>query len=208
MPLLKKHLPITIIAIFHLVGFIGFLVSPAYFTSLTPGNLLLSGVLIVVMSGQTKGLFYLNLLIVALVGYFVEVLGVKTGWIFGHYHYGPALGYKALSVPLLIGLNWALLIYATNQFFHFQNRYINIVLAALLMVGLDFFIEQSAPRYNFWYWQGSHVPLQNYIAWFIVSLGINWFANKELSKKPNPTAKAFYVIQVLFFGALYIVAKL
>lgn len=205
MSLLKKHLPITIIAIFHLVGFIGFLISPAYFRSLTPVNLLLSAVLVIVMSNQPKGLFYLVLLLTALAGYFIEVLGVRTGWIFGHYYYGSALGYKLLSTPLLIGVNWALLIYATNQLVQFENKYANTILAALLMVGLDFFIEQSASRFDFWYWRGARIPLQNYIAWFLISIGINWFAGKELSKKPNPTAKAFYIIQVLFFVALYLV---
>ncbi len=205
MSLLKKHLPITIIAIFHLVGFIGFLISPAYFRSLTPVNLLLSAVLVIVMSNQPKGLFYLALLLTALAGYFIEVLGVRTGWIFGHYYYGSALGYKLLSTPLLIGVNWALLIYATNQLVQFENKYANTILAALLMVGLDFFIEQSASRFDFWYWRGARIPLQNYIAWFLISIGINWFAGKELSKKPNPTAKAFYIIQVLFFVALYLV---
>lgn len=205
MSLLKKHLPITIIAIFHLVGFIGFLISPAYFRSLTPVNLLLSAALVIVMSNQSKGLFYLTLLLTALAGYFIEVAGVKTGWIFGHYYYGSALGYKLLSTPLLIGVNWALLIYATNQWVRFENKYVTIVVAALLMVGLDFFIEQSAARFDFWYWRGARIPLQNYIAWFLISIGINWFANKELSKKPNPTAKAFYIIQVLFFVALYLV---
>lgn len=203
MSLLKKHLPITIIAIFHLVGFVGFLVSPHYFRSLTPVNLLLSAGLVIMMSNQSKGRFYLTLLLVGLAGYFIEVLGVKTGWIFGHYHYGSALGYKLLSAPLLIGVNWTLLTYATNQLVRFENRYVNITLAALLMVGLDFFIEQSAARFDFWYWRGARIPVQNYIAWFFVSLAINWFANKELSQKPNLTAKAFYIVQVLFFVALY-----
>lgn len=205
MSLLKKHLPITIIAVFHLVGFIGFLISPAYFRSLTPINLLLSAALVILMSNQSKGLFYLTLLLTALAGYFIEVLGVKTGWIFGHYHYGSALGYKLLSTPLLIGVNWALLIYATSQLVQFENRYVNCILGALLMVGLDFFIEQSASRFDFWYWRGARIPLQNYIAWFLISIGINWFAHKELSQKPNLTAKAFYIVQVVFFVALYLI---
>lgn len=204
MSLLKKHLPVTIIAIFHLVGFVGFLINPAYFRSLTPINLLLSGLLLVIMSGQGKAQFYLALLMVALAGYLVEVAGVNTGLIFGHYRYGAALGYKLFATPLLIGVNWAMLIYATNQWCRFSNKYLNVLLAALLMIGLDFFIEQSAARFDFWYWRGAHIPLQNYVAWFVISLMMNWFAHDVLSQKPSPTARAFYVIQVLFFVALYI----
>ncbi|MES2132982.1 MAG: carotenoid biosynthesis protein [Bacteroidota bacterium] len=206
MTFLKKHLPVTIIVIFHLVGFIGFLISPAYFRALTPFNLLLSGLLLLITSGQTKWKFYAVMTGVALAGYFVEVAGVKTGLIFGHYHYGSALGIKWLSVPLLIGLNWALLIYATSQFFSFSNKYVNAFFAAILMVALDFFIEQSAARFDFWYWQNARIPLQNYIAWFIISFVIHVFSDAELSKKPNITAKAFFVVQVVFFAALYIFA--
>lgn len=205
MSLLKKNLPVAIIAIFHLVGFVGFLISPAYFRSLTPVNLLLSAFLVLVMSGQGSARFFLTMLLVALAGWLVEVAGVNTGLIFGHYHYGGALGYKIFATPLLIGVNWALLIYATNQCVRFTNKYLNLFIAALLMLGLDFFIEQSAARFDFWYWRGGHIPLQNYIAWFIISLMMNWGAREPLSQKANPTAKAFYVIQILFFVALYIV---
>jgi len=201
---IKKHIPIAVIAIFHLVGFAGFLINPGYFRALTPVNLLLSAFLIIVMSGQTKWKFYLTLVLVAVAGYLAEVLGVKTGLIFGHYHYGAALGYKLLSVPLLIGVNWALLIYGTTQFCNFSNRYVSAAGSALLMVFLDFFIEHSASKFDFWYWRGSLIPLQNYIAWFILSFFISLFAAKHLSAKPNMTAKAFYIIQVLFFVALYI----
>lgn len=203
---IKKHIPIAIIAIFHVVGFVGFLINPAYFRALTPVNLLLSAFLIIVMSGQSKWKFYLAFLSVGIVGYFAEVLGVKTGLIFGHYYYGSALGYKLLAVPLLIGVNWSLLIYGTTQFCNFSNRYVSALCSALLMVFLDFFIEHSAPKFDFWYWKGSLIPLQNYIAWFIISFFISLFAAKHLAAKPNVTVKAFYVIQVLFFTALYIFA--
>lgn len=206
MTFLKKHLSVTIIVIFHLVGFVGFLISPAYFRALTPFNLLLSALLLLITSGQTKWKFYAVIMAVALTGYLVEVAGVKTGLIFGHYHYGASLGFKWLSVPLLIGLNWALLIYATSQFFSFNNKYVNAFLASILMVALDFFIEQSAAKFDFWYWQNARIPLQNYIAWFIISFIIHIFSFTELSKKPNVTAKAFFVVQVVFFAALFIFA--
>ena len=206
MTFLKKHLPVTIIVIFHLVGFIGFLINPGYFRALTPFNLLLSALLLLITSAQTKWKFYAVMAGVVLAGYFVEVAGVKTGLIFGHYHYGSALGIKWLSVPLLIGLNWVLLIYATSQFFSFSNKYVNAFLAAALMMGLDFFIEQSASKFDFWYWKNARIPLQNYIAWFIISFIIHIFSNTELSKKPNITAKAFFVVQVVFFAALFIFA--
>ncbi len=206
MALLKKHITITIIAVFHLIGFIGFLTNPGFFSMLTPINLFLSGFLMILMSNQTKPSFFAALLVVGVAGYFIEVIGVKTGFIFGRYYYGSALGYKFLSVPLLIGLNWILLSYSSALFFKLNNLYVNALLGAALMVALDFLIEQSAAKFNFWYWINGRIPLQNYIAWFCISFLIHLLGDKELSKKPNLTAKGFYIVQVVFFAALYFFA--
>ena len=49
-------------------------------------------------------------------GFFVELLGVKTGLIFGNYHYGATFGAKWQDVPYLIGLNWAAMVFYTSSF--------------------------------------------------------------------------------------------
>lgn len=204
MNFIKKNIPLSIIIVFHLVGFVGFLINPAFFRSLSPLNLLLSTALVLLMSNQSKWQFYVAFLGTGILGYFIEVLGVKTGVIFGSYFYGQALGYKILSVPIMIGVNWAILLYCTSQIVSFKNNMVNGLLGALLMTGLDFFIEQSAAKFDFWYWKNSHIPLQNYIAWFVVAFGLNLLFQKHLGQKPNSLAKAFYVVQLLFFIALYI----
>ncbi len=199
----KKHIYIFIIIIFHIVGFVGFLINPSYFKSLSPLNLLLSSGLVLLMSKQPNWKFYGSLLLIALIGFFLEVLGVKTELIFGSYYYGRTLGLKAFSVPLLIGANWAILLYCTAQISQLKNQILNALFGAFLMVFLDFFIEQIASRFDFWYWKNGIIPLQNYIAWFIISFALNLAFQKRLGQKSNLTAKAFYMIQITFFGALY-----
>ena len=199
----KKHIYIFIILIFHIVGFVGFLINPSYFKSLSPLNLLLSSGLVLLMSQQTNWKFYGSLLLIAIIGFFLEVLGVKTELIFGSYYYGRALGLKAFSVPLLIGVNWAILLYCTAQFSQIKNQILNALFGAFLMVFLDFFIEQIAARFDFWYWKNEVIPLRNYIAWFIISFVLNLAFQKRLGQKSNLTAKAFYMIQITFFGAFY-----
>jgi uncharacterized membrane protein len=203
MTFIKKNIPIFIIVVFHIVGFVGFIINPSYFKSLSPVNLLLSFGLIVIMSQQTKWQFYGALCLVAVLGFFVEVLGVKTELIFGSYNYGQSLGYKWLSVPLLIGINWSMLLYCTSQLSKFKNTFVNAFFGAALMVGLDFFIEQNASKFDFWYWKSNIIPIQNYIAWFVVAFLLNLLVQKHLAQKPNLTAKALYVIQLVFFSALY-----
>lgn len=205
MNIIKKNIPLSIIIIFHIVGFVGFLVNPSYFRNLSPINLLLSTGLVLIMSNQSKWQFYFAVLATAVIAYFIEVAGVKTELIFGSYYYGQSLGYKMLSVPLLIGANWAVLLYATSQLSHLKNTYLNALFGAALMVVLDFFIEQSASKFDFWYWKNNHIPIQNYIAWFIISFGLNLLFQKQLSAKPNFTVKAFYFVQLVFFVALYFI---
>ncbi|HRG00697.1 MAG TPA: carotenoid biosynthesis protein [Bacteroidia bacterium] len=191
-----------IIIIFHVVGFIGFMVSPSYFKSLSPVNLLLSVSMVLLMAQQTKWQFYTSLVLVAVSGFLVEVAGVKTELIFGSYYYGQSFGYKLFSVPLLIGVNWAILLYSTAQFSKFKNKWVNALFGAFLMVFLDYFIEQNASKFDFWYWKDNIIPLQNYIAWFVISFILNLLVQKYLSQKSNITAKAFYLVELTFFIAL------
>jgi uncharacterized membrane protein len=203
MTFIQKNIPVSLIVIFHIVGFVGFMVNPSYFKLLSPVNLLLSMALIILMSQQTKWQFYGALILVAVLGFFVEVVGVKTQLIFGSYHYGHALGYKWLSVPLLIGVNWSMLLYCTAQLSKFKNKIVNALFGAALMVVLDFFIEKNASKFDFWYWKSGIIPLQNFIAWFFISFLLNLLVQNHLSQKPNLTAKVLYFIQLAFFAALY-----
>jgi putative membrane protein len=58
----------------------------------------------------------------------LEVVGVKTGLIFGEYKYGSTLGIKLFEVPLIIGFNWVFVILGsisisrliTKMFFYLQ----------------------------------------------------------------------------------------
>jgi putative membrane protein len=200
----KKNIPITILIIFHFVGLIGFLYFPEVFKKLSPVNLLLSTALILFTSKQTHIKFYGSMVAIAFLGFFIEVIGVKTGFIFGSYHYGTAMGIKILAVPLLIGLNWSISLYITSQFCKFKNEILNAIFGAFLMTFLDFFIEQSASKLDFWYWENNNIPIQNYIAWFLISFILNLIFQKEINQTGNKTAKAYYLIEITFFSILFL----
>ncbi len=185
-----------------MVGFIGFALNPNYFKSLSSLNLLLSSGLILIMSNQENWKFYGSLLSIAFIGFTLEVIGVKSEVIFGSYYYGSSLGLKFLSVPLLIAINWAILLYSASQFAKTKNRLLNALISAFLMVFLDFFIEQNCAKFDFWYWKESIVPIQNYMAWFVISFVLSLIFQKGICQRVNLTAKAFYVIQIIFFGLL------
>jgi putative membrane protein len=67
---------------------------------------------LLVWTQQSKNVgFIIFVASVFVIGFFSETVGVKTGLIFGEYSYGKALGFQWMQVPLLIGLNWFIIIY-------------------------------------------------------------------------------------------------
>ncbi|NND07980.1 MAG: carotenoid biosynthesis protein [Saprospiraceae bacterium] len=103
-----------------------------------------------------------------LTGFAAEWVGVHYGLLFGAYHYGDNLGYKVDGIPLLIGINWALLTLSTAAIsqHYVSNKWLRAAFGAFLMIALDFFIEPAAPLFDFWYWDIGHAPVQNFVAWF------------------------------------------
>src|SRR3989344_6390940 len=89
-----------ILVVVHIAGIIG--IQTDYkdlFLMCTPFNLLLCiGLLFWNHAEYSKSLFIFSIL-TFLIGYFIEVVGVKTGMIFGNYSYGNTLGFKILDVP-------------------------------------------------------------------------------------------------------------
>jgi uncharacterized membrane protein len=201
-------LAVAVLVIFHAVGFWGLLFSqdPEYFQSLTPLNLLLTYTLLFAFHKRWNATFILFAVVVALAGFMAEVVGIHTGLLFGNYSYGEALGTKLFEVPLLIGLNWLMLVYTTGHLANYTKLHwlVKALLATLLMLGLDFFIEPVAMRFDFWDWAGSRIPVSNYIGWFGLSLGLQVYFQKAAIFKQNRMAPFVYLVQLIFFVSLYL----
>mgnify|MGYP000152976856 CR=1 FL=1 len=206
MKLTKTTISIAILIIFHLVGIGGVLLGDANeFLKLTPLNLLLT--LAIVLFNHTDWKKYWVFIGTYLVGFGVEVLGVNTGFPFGEYAYGSVLGPKLFATPLMIGVNWLILLYASNSIA--KNIGLTAItkalVAAALMVVLDFFIEPVAIKFGFWTWQEAIPPLENYMAWFAIAflLSLTWQLSKmELNKK---IAIAVYAVEFGFFAILNLI---
>lgn len=204
---IKRVASIIILWAFHLAAIIG--ISLGYFEwfiSKTELNLSIIAVLLVINfpldSVKSIGFF----LAIFLAGFFVEWLGVNYGLFFGEYKYGNNLGYKLGGVPLLIGINWAVLIMICGVLSDKikYNSYIKALLGAALMVLLDFFIELPAPIFDFWEFSGGVAPVQNYIAWYIISF-VMLLAFQKLKLKGDFTFSShLYAAQLIFFAYFYV----
>jgi putative membrane protein len=199
---------IGFMAIFYTVGILGSLFGPAWFMSLTPINLLLSlGFIILFYSGNLIRLS-IWLVFVALAGYAIEWLGVKTGVIFGEYWYGNNLGYKIEDIPYIIGVNWMLMIFCTAAFVAALpiklSLPLRIMAAAFLMALFDSLIEPVAPKMDFWHWKEGAAPIRNYMAWFVFSLVFHMSFHFAKLNPRNKAALWLFLFQGLFFAAQYI----
>lgn len=161
-----------LLVVMHLAGAIGLSneYSNKFFLSLVPFNLLFTFLLCLYYVSVKK--YYKLFILLFLIGYIIELIGVKTGFLFGDYLYGDTLGQKIFGVPLVIGLNWLILCLATFSLCStvFKDKWLQVFFASILMVLLDFIIEPVAIKFSFWSWQNVSVPTQNYIMWFFVSL--------------------------------------
>ena len=168
----KLSISIFVIWLFTISGIIGILSSyQDWFLQNTPLNLYIYFFLIVINLKTHDTKFMYAFLIPFVLGFISEGLGVNKGYIFGSYSYGSNLGYKVWGVPLTICFNWVVLTVTTHDFakYFFKNRFVISAFGALLMTLLDVIIEVSAPRFDYWEFEGGQVPIQNYIGWFTVA---------------------------------------
>mgnify|MGYP000856059741 FL=1 len=194
-----------ILFILYLVGLFG-MMSPyrSLFLSLTPVNLAISAVILLLNHKSFTSAFLVFIAFVCLGGIGIEIIGTKTGLIFGQYYYGNTLGPKLFGVPVVIGINWLILIYCMGVFIGKLkgNNITKSVAGALLLVLLDIMIEPVAIHSDYWKWDNSVVPMHNYIGWFAVSLVFLFIFNKMQFNKTNTVAPVLLSLQFLFFGLL------
>ena len=151
-----RQASIIALVVIHTAGIIG--IHSSYrdlFLILSPLNLIICISLLFLNHKKFTQPFALFCVIVFAGGFLIEVIGVKTGIIFGNYSYGNTLGIQFLGVPLIIGINWLMLIYCVgiicNRFYNSSNL-LKSMFGAIMMVFLDFFIEPVAIKYDFWSW--------------------------------------------------------
>jgi uncharacterized membrane protein len=205
----RRHATVVVLlTMAYIMGIIGFQVPVLlpYIRPLAPTNLVVSLILLLAYHTDWQPTFGWFAIPAMLIGFFVEVLGVKTGQIFGHYQYGLGLGGHLWGVPPVLAVNWLLLTYCCGSVTARLpfSTWIKAALAATLMVVLDVFIEPVAIKLDFWTWFGQPVPVQNYVAWWFVSFGLMrlWFILPF--EKENRLAGWLLGLQFLFFGVQFL----
>lgn len=199
---------IGLVWLFHISAAVGICLGHAdWFLSKTPLNLSLAFFLLLLNYPVSSLKKWFIIILSFFFGILAEWLGVHYGLIFGHYIYGENLGPKISGVPLLIGVNWAVLILITGELTNrlLRKKWFRIISGGLLMVFIDFFMEKSAPVFDFWEFDGGQAPFQNYVGWFFLSILLHW-AYQSLKIEGNTRFSAhLFICQLAFFTFFYVV---
>lgn len=172
------------------------------FTSLAPLTLWFTAFICVLYYPTPTRNAYVMLFALAVSGWMLEVVGVKTGQIFGSYMYGKTLGFQILNVPITIGLNWVILLIATNAVvaeWDIEGPVGRAALGAGLMTALDLLIEPVAMHFDFWQWSGNIIPVQNFGAWWLASFFFHWVYNTAGLSTKSSLFRLIALLQFCFF---------
>lgn len=202
----KVRLAIGIIWLFHISAIVGIALGYfQWFIEKTPLNLIIFLVLFFWVYPIHTAKRLLAFLIFFLSGIFAEWLGINYGVLFGNYEYGNNLGPKLDGVPYLIGALWALLTFVCAGIADYLpiSKNLKILCAALLMVVLDFFMEQSAHLLDFWTFEDNLASYPNYITWFLLALILQLILRILDIKGNRLFSMHIYLSQLVFFLFFY-----
>ncbi len=123
---------------------------------------------------RNRYVVYFALVVVS--SWIIEFVGVKTGWIFGHYYYHGILKPTFQQVPIAIAFVWFLALVTSHAMLQRVSRvnlnnipiFIKSIIIGATMMFFDFLMEPAAIRLYYWTWQNEVIPLQNYFAWFVL----------------------------------------
>lgn len=201
---MSAKLNTAIIYIIFAVGILGHL-SDHYknsMISITPYVLIVMGIYILLISNvRSDNKFILWFVFSYIITLLLEIVGVKTGLIFGEYIYGNTLGLKVADVPLIIGFNWLFVILGgigIGKKFS-ENKIVVSIIAGFTAVIFDLVLEPAAIDMDYWKWVSGEIPLQNYLAWFIITFVISVFYCCMKSNAGKEYFIHYLIAQFIFF---------
>ncbi len=181
--------------------------------------LFLEGTLLILSAVLIYGLLaaLVTGLLVFVLSYLVEAIGVNTGLPFGTYHYTDILFlHLPGGVPLAVMFAWILIVFGSYAWVRSDTRYLRIgaaLLGALLATLLDMTIEPVAAHVvRYWAWSPPGpinyygVPFANFVAWFLVTFVLLLLVGRFLVKR-TPGAinrvDAINLVPTILFGSSF-----
>jgi uncharacterized membrane protein len=156
----------------------------------------------------------------AVVSWLLEEIGVRSGLIYGPYHYSGMLGPKLGHVPVIIPLAWFMMIYPAWMVARALLRGVETrtvpgiaglaVVAALVMTAWDTVMDPGMAAAGNWVWEqgGPYfgVPLRNYWGWLLttfpvyVGAGLLWRGRSVGRQGGGAVSRSFAALPVASYA--------
>jgi putative membrane protein len=195
---------LTVGGIFAEIGFI------TNTPSWAPNLFMMIGSLLIFI--YSKGKLKYLLIFVGLLGFFYEVLGVKTGILFGSYNYTDVFNLKILSVPIVMVSAWIIIVNFSLSFMHNIKRNYFVFLGSISMVIIDLVIDPIAVNgLEIWTWDQNGyyygIPNHNFLGWFILSIPIFGVLN-FVKEKIDIKSRIISNLVICFFSIIGFINKI
>lgn len=202
---MRDRAVIALIVVGFVVGTVGHLVPTTlpFMLRVTPAVLFIMGgiVFVPLLLEERRAAFWLWCAGVYVTTFSLEAVGVAYGFVFGPYTYGATLGPALWGVPLVIGLNWLLVILGSIGL---VTRWVRRPLLYVPLVGavafvFDYVMEPVALALDYWQWQAPAVPVQNYVAWFLVASVVALIYGALRLDIESRVPQTYMLVQLAFF---------
>lgn len=134
------------------------------------------------------------LLFTSLYALAIEMIGTKTGWPFGNYHYDISLGYSIGGVPLVVAAAWVMMSYPLLIAARRVGRNWVFLYGGCGLMAWDLFLDPQMVSAHRWVWDkhgtstpfAPEIPLSNSAGWLFAGMGLmallHWSLPKERRK--------------------------
>ena len=125
----------------------------------------------------------MTLVVTGVLTLLIEIVGSRTGLLFGAYHYTDFLQPQIGGVPILIPFAWFMMLppaWAIADRFR-GNRFLFVLVAGLAMTAWDLFLDPQMVSWDLWVWAepGGYfgIPWHNYLGWLGTAMLLTWLLN-------------------------------
>jgi putative membrane protein len=154
-----------------------------------------------------SGYFILTLLF----GYFIELLGVHSGWPFGIYSYDSSLGLALFGVPLVVPFAWVMMVHPALVAARRVSSRWTFLYGGALLAAWDLYLDPQMVAAGRWTWEvtGSHipfvpdVPLSNFFGWLLAGCAIVALLNAVLPFERRKESASLRAVTILLTWVLF-----
>jgi putative membrane protein len=150
-------------------------------------------------------------ILAGLFGYFIELLGVHSGWPFGIYSYDRSLGFALFDVPVVVPFAWVMMVHPALVAARRVTTKWTFIYGGALLAGWDLFLDPQMVAAGRWTWEvtGAHipfvpdVPLSNLFGWLLAGCAIVALLNVVLPFERRKESASLRAVTILLTWVLF-----